>query len=253
MALRDRTVSAQLHDETWSPGAVHCTSPLGGHVGRCANVCDDKLPHMHREVEALLARSRRLGADKRVTNFGGGNSSAKLVLDDPITGEPTRVLAVKGSGGNLATLTASGLAFLALIRRAEQFLADRGGSEPFGPVLPVMHPLSSADRRREAIALAPAVRGIASADRPMVGHFSDAPVVLDFLSREAAPGLAALGTSCPDHFLRTKVTPLLLDMPPTAPRDRRISRLRELHMAYRAAYTAYYDANAVADSPPMRG
>jgi rhamnose utilization protein RhaD (predicted bifunctional aldolase and dehydrogenase) len=66
-------------------------------------------------IGALLARSNRLGADRRVTNFAGGNTSAKLALPDPITGEPTRVLAVKGSGGDLGTMTISGLAFLDLV------------------------------------------------------------------------------------------------------------------------------------------
>ena len=64
----------------------------------------------------LLGRSHRLGADKRVTNFAGGNTSAKLTLPDPVTGRPTRVLAVKGSGGDLGTLAASGVALLVLER-----------------------------------------------------------------------------------------------------------------------------------------
>src|SRR5438093_8469014 len=69
---------------------------------------------MEAGVETLIARAGGLGAQKRVTNFGGGNSSAKLVFDDPVTGQPTRVLAVKGSGGDLGTLTEAGLAFLVL-------------------------------------------------------------------------------------------------------------------------------------------
>ena len=63
----------------------------------------------------------------------------------------------------------------------------------------------------------PVLRGLASTDRPQVGHFNDADVVLDFVSRAEHPRLAALGTSCPDHFLRTKVAPMVLDLPPTAP------------------------------------
>jgi rhamnulose-1-phosphate aldolase/alcohol dehydrogenase len=77
--------------------------------------------------------------------------------------------------------------------------------------------------------------------------------VLDFLARQKHPALAALGTSCPDHFLRTKVRPLLLDLPPTAPLDRVVDRLRELHAAYRDDYRAYYRRNATPESPPMRG
>jgi len=79
------------------------------------------------DVQALLARSHRLGADRRVTNFAGGNTSAKTTLADPVTGEPIRVLLVKGSGGDLGTLTADGLAALALDRvRALERLRDEG-------------------------------------------------------------------------------------------------------------------------------
>ena len=75
----------------------------------------------------------------------------------------------------------------------------------------------------------------------MVGHFTDDPAVLDFLSRSAHPRLAALGTSCPDHFLRTKVKPMLLDLPATAPVEECIARLEELHDSYRDEYRAYYE------------
>ncbi len=78
-------------------------------------------------------------------------------------------------------------------------------------------------------------------------------MVLDFLSRSKHPELAASGTSCPDHFLRTKVRPLVLDLPPSAPVADAIARLRELHAAYREDYRAYYDRHANASSPPMRG
>ena len=87
----------------------------------------------------------------------------------------------------------------------------------------------------------------------MVGHFTDSDVVLDFLASAEHPRLAALGTSCPDHFLRTKVKPLVLDLPPTASVEDSITRLRELHEAYRADYQGYYDRNATADSPAIRG
>src|SRR5439155_23523190 len=70
---------------------------------------------------------------------------------------------------------------------------------------------------------------------------------------EAAPRLAGLGTSCPDHFLRTKVRPLLLDLGPHAPLDERVARLRELHAIYRAEYAAYYERYATPATPPMRG
>jgi rhamnulose-1-phosphate aldolase/alcohol dehydrogenase len=76
---------------------------------------------------------------------------------------------------------------------------------------------------------------------------------LDFVGSEKLAELAALGTSCPDHFLRTKVRPLVLDLPPSAPLDDVITRLRQLHGAYRADYLAYYERYATPDSPPMRG
>jgi hypothetical protein len=99
----------------------------------------------------------------------------------------------------------------------------------------------------------PVIRGLVSTDSPQLGHFSDHPAVLEFTVSEEMPALAALGTSCPDHFLRTKVRPLVLDLPPTAPLDAAINRLRELHKVYRADYQAYYERYATPDSPPMRG
>jgi rhamnulose-1-phosphate aldolase/alcohol dehydrogenase len=86
-----------------------------------------------------------------------------------------------------------------------------------------------------------------------VGHYTDSDVVLDFVARAEHPRLAALGTSCPDHFLRTKVRPMVLDLPPTAPLEDVVARLRELHEAYRADYAAYYERYATPDSPGMRG
>jgi rhamnulose-1-phosphate aldolase/alcohol dehydrogenase len=76
---------------------------------------------------------------------------------------------------------------------------------------------------------------------------------MEFVGSERLAQLAALGTSCPDHFLRTKVRPMVLDLPPDAPLDDVVARLRELHTAYRADYQAYYERYATPDSPPMRG
>ncbi|OEJ29836.1 short-chain dehydrogenase [Streptomyces agglomeratus] len=336
-------------------------------------------------VDGLLKRSHRLGADPRNTNYAGGNTSAKATALDPVTGEGVELMWVKGSGGDLGTLTADGLAALRLdrlraltgvypgvdreddmaaafeyclhgkggaapsidtamhglvdaahvdhlhpdsgialacaadgekltaecfgeqvvwvpwrrpgfqlgldiaavkeanpravgcvlgghgitawgatseeceanslhiIRTAEVFLAERGRPEPFGPVLEGYEPLGTAERRERAAALAPYVRAVASADRPQVGHFDDSDTVLDFLSRAEHGRLAALGTSCPDHFLRTKVRPLVLDVPPSAPREEVIARLKELHTGYREEYRAYYERHAEAGSPAMRG
>ena len=83
----------------------------------------------------------------------------------------------------------------------------------------------------------------------MVGHFTDSEAVLDFLAAAEHPRLAALGTSCPDHFLRTKVKPLVLDLPATASVEESVARLQELAVAYREDYQGYYDRNATPDSP----
>ena len=340
---------------------------------------------------ALIARSNRLGADPKNTNYAGGNTSAKGTDTDPVTGRPVELLWVKGSGGDLGTLTAQGLAVLRLdrlralqnvypgvdredemvaafdyclhgkggaapsidtamhalvdaahvdhlhpdsgiaiataadgealtaaifggrvawvpwrrpgfqlgldiaaikaanpdavgcilgghgitawgdtseeaeahslwiIETAAAYIAEHGKTEPFGGVRAGFEALPAATRRERAAALAGTIRGIASTDRPMVGHFTDADVVLDFLAAEKAPALAALGTSCPDHFLRTKVKPLILDLPATASAEEQIARLHELHAAYRADYQAYYDAHASTGSatepasPAIRG
>jgi len=339
----------------------------------------------HPEVAALLARSNRLGADPRNTNYAGGNTSAKAEVSDPVTRKPVELLWVKGSGGDLGTLTDAGLAVLRLdrlralqdiyrgveredemvaafdyclhgrggaapsidtamhglvdaahvdhlhpdagialacaadgerltaecfgdrvawvpwrrpgfqlgldvaaiardrprtigvilgghgitawgatseaceansldiIATARRFLDERGSAEPFGPVLPGYEALAEAERHQRAAALFPVLRGLASTDAPQVGHYTDTEVVLDFLAREQHPALAALGTSCPDHFLRTKVRPMVLDLPSTAPLEEAVERLRALHVDYREDYQAYYRRHASADSPPMRG
>ena len=336
-------------------------------------------------VAALIARSNRLGADPRNTNYAGGNTSAKGSETDPVTGEPVELLWVKGSGGDLGTLTESGLAVLRLdrlraladvypgvdredemvaafdytlhgkggaapsidtamhglvgaahvdhlhpdsgiaiataadgeqltsaifgdkvvwvpwrrpgfqlgldiaaierehpeavgailgghgitawghtsdeaeansrwiIQTAERYIAENGRERPFGTVVDGYGPLPAAERRAKAAALAPHLRAIASTDRVQVGHFSDAEIVLDFLASSEHPRLAALGTSCPDHFLRTKIKPLVLDLPAGASVEESVARLEELHAAYRADYQAYYERHADADSPVMRG
>jgi rhamnulose-1-phosphate aldolase/alcohol dehydrogenase len=336
-------------------------------------------------VGALLARSNRLGSDPRNTNYAGGNTSAKGTAIDPATGQPVELLWVKGSGGDLGTLTGPGLAVLrldrvralvdvfpgvdredemvaafdfclhgrggaapsidtamhglieadhvdhlhpdsgialataadgeALTRRcfgdrvawvdwrrpgfqlglemaavrrnspaaigailgghgitawgdtsdecearsleiigtAERFIAANGRPEPFGTPIAGFDALPASDRHARAAALLPHVRGLASTDHPVVGHYTDSDVVLDFVARAEHPRLAALGTSCPDHFLRTKVRPLVLDLPPTADLVDVVARLRDLHEAYRADYRAYYERHATSDSPPMRG
>jgi rhamnulose-1-phosphate aldolase/alcohol dehydrogenase len=138
-----------------------------------------------------------------------------------------------------------------IIATAQKYLDEHGQAEPFGPK--IAEPLPEQARRARAAELAPLIRGLASTDRRQVGHFTDSPAVLDFLARAKHPQLAALGTSCPDHFLRTKVRPLLLDLPPEVPDETAANRLRELHTAYREDYLAYYERYADESSPPMRG
>ena len=142
---------------------------------------------------------------------------------------------------------------LDIIGTAAAYIEQHGKADPFGPPIEGYDPLPEEERRARAAALAPVLRGMASTDRAQVGHFTDADVVLDFTSRAEHPRLAALGTSCPDHFLRTKVRPMVLDLPPTAPVEDVVARLAELHAEYREDYARYYDEHAVTDSPAMRG
>lgn len=333
----------------------------------------------------LIARSNRLGADPKNTNYAGGNTSAKGLETDPVTGEPIELMWVKGSGGDLGTLTEAGLAVLRvdrlralvdvypgldredemvaafdytlhgkggaapsidtamhglvdaahvdhlhpdsgiaiataadgealtatifgdkvvwvpwrrpgfqlgldiaaikaanpaaigcilgghgitawgdtseaaeanslwIIDTAAAYIAEHSTAEPFGPALEGFGALPEAERRAKAAALAPVIRGLASTDKPMVGHFTDGAEVLDFLASSEHPRLAALGTSCPDHFLRTKVKPMLLDLPADAGIEESIARLEELHAEYRADYQAYYDRNAVVSTGSTSG
>jgi len=336
-------------------------------------------------VNELIARSNRLGSDPKNTNYAGGNTSAKGAETDPVTGKPVELLWVKGSGGDLGTLTEKGLAVLRLDRMrslvdvypgveredemvaafdyclhgrggaapsidtamhglvdaahvdhlhpdsgialataadgealtkrifgdrvvwipwrrpgfqlgldiaeikrrnpqaigtilgghgitawgdtsaeaearsleiidtAERYIDTNGKSAPFGPPLAGYEALPEVQRRRKAAQLAPFIRGLASADKPQVGHFTDDPRVLEFLSASEHPRLAALGTSCPDHFLRTKVKPMVLDLPADASIDDAKARLAQLHESYRADYQSYYDRHASPDSPGIRG
>jgi rhamnulose-1-phosphate aldolase/alcohol dehydrogenase len=140
-----------------------------------------------------------------------------------------------------------------IIDTAAAYIAEHSRPQPFGPALEGYAALPEAERRAKAAALGATIRGIASQDRPMVGHFTDSDVVLDFLASSEHPRLAALGTSCPDHFLRTKVKPLVLDLPASASVEESVARLRELAVSYREDYQAYYDRHATPDSPAIRG
>jgi rhamnulose-1-phosphate aldolase/alcohol dehydrogenase len=140
-----------------------------------------------------------------------------------------------------------------IIDVAEAYIATNGRPEPFGPPVPGYAALPVEQRHVRAAELAPVIRGLASTDRPQLGAYDDSEVVLGFLSSAEHPRLAALGTSCPDHFLRTKVRPLVVDLPPDAPLAQVVDRLVELHIAYRGDYMAYYDRYADDQSPAMRG
>jgi rhamnulose-1-phosphate aldolase/alcohol dehydrogenase len=343
-------------------------------------------------AQLLLYRSNLLGSDKRITNFGGGNTSAKLKEKDPLTGREVDVLWVKGSGGDLGTMKLDGFStlymekFLSLekfyragtdndavmvplyahsafnlnpraasidtplhglinrahvdhmhpdaliaiaasadsrklteeifggeigwlpwirpgyelglklreltqknprlkgavleahglftwadtskacyentldiINRATSWLAEKSrGKRPFGAV--VATPLTIDRRREVAAGIMPSIRGLISASvrddvgaHPKVGHFDDSETVLDFVGGEKLAALAALGTSCPDHFLRTKIWPLVLPFDPARDSIESLAaRIKPAIESYRERYAKYYESCKRPDSPKMR-
>lgn len=140
-----------------------------------------------------------------------------------------------------------------IIDTAEKYIAENSKPEPFGAAIEGYEALSPEQRREKAAVLAPLIRGLASTDAPQVGHFTDDERVLEFLQGSEHPRLAALGTSCPDHFLRTKVKPLVLDLPASTSVEECADRLKSLHEEYRKDYQSYYDRHADAESPAIRG
>lgn len=140
-----------------------------------------------------------------------------------------------------------------IIDTAEKYIAENSKTEPFGAAIEGYEALNPKQRREKAAALAPLIRGLASTDAPQVGHFTDDERVLEFLQGSEHPRLAALGTSCPDHFLRTKVKPLVLDLPASTSVEECADRLKSLHEEYRKDYQSYYDRHADAESPAIRG
>lgn len=356
------------------------------------NRWDDAYAATLSPAELLLYRSNLLGSDKRITNFGGGNTSAKIQEKDPLTGEDVAVLWVKGSGGDLGTMKLDGFAtlyqdkFLSLekfyrsgsdndavmvplyaqcafnlnpraasidtplhglidrahvdhmhpdaviaiaasadskklteeifggeigwlpwirpgyelglklreltrqnpklrgavleahglftwgdtskacyentleiINRATAWLTEKSkGKRPFGAA--AVQPLS-VDRRREiAAGIMPVIRGVISANvrddvgaHPKVGHFDDSDAVLEFVGGERLAELAAQGTSCPDHFLRTKIWPLVLPFDPAKDTVEQLAqRVKPAIDAYREKYAGYYQRCKRPDSPKMR-
>ncbi|MFK0275535.1 bifunctional rhamnulose-1-phosphate aldolase/short-chain dehydrogenase [Ensifer sp. NPDC090286] len=350
---------------------------------RLANLWDEAKAAGMSESERLLYRSNLLGSDKRITNYGGGNTSAKVMEKDPLGGGTVEVLWVKGSGGDVGTIKLDGFATLYMdklnalksIYRGVAFedemvgylphctfnLNPRAASidTPLHAYVPKkhvdhMHPdaiiaIAAAKNSRELTAkiygddigwlpwkrpgyelglwlekfclenprargvvleshglftwgdtakeayettveiinkaiawfeaenarpafggavkpaldaaaradvarkLMPVIRGLISADEKKVGHFDDSQAVLDFVTSKDLKPLAALGTSCPDHFLRTKIRPLVVDFDPASPdADKTLAALPEAIAAYRADYAAYYERCKHADSPAMR-
>ncbi|MEM6985663.1 MAG: bifunctional rhamnulose-1-phosphate aldolase/short-chain dehydrogenase [Pseudomonadota bacterium] len=348
------------------------------------NQWDSKHAERLDEAGRLLYRSNLLGSDKRITNFGGGNTSAKIEMDDPLTGEAARVLWVKGSGGDVGTMALDGFATLYLdklealrdvykgvdyedemvgllphctfnlnpraasidtplhayvphdhvdhmhpdaiiaIAAAEdgqaltqEIFGDRIGWLPwkrpgfelglwladfckanpnaegvilgshglftwastaedcYARTLDVINcaiawfssrvaekptfggqahaALPAAERERIAAELMPEIRGLVGRDRYQVGHFDDGPAVLEFVCSCDLPALAACGTSCPDHFLRTKIRPLIVDFDPsTGNVDAVLKALPDSISRYRDAYADYYGRCVREDSPAMR-
>jgi rhamnulose-1-phosphate aldolase/alcohol dehydrogenase len=335
------------------------------------------------EPELLLYRSNLLGSDKRITNFGGGNTSAKVRMKDYLSGADTEVLWVKGSGGDLGSIKLDGFSTLymnrlhalksryrglahedemvdylphctfnlnpraasidtplhayiqrahvdhmhpdaiiaiaacansqaltrsvfegelgwlpwqrpgydlglkleklsseqpqlkgiileghglftwgdsakscyettlAMIRRAEAWLQEHSRAAAFGG--PLSQALPAEQRADLAAQLMPLLRGKISEKEFKLGHFDDSPAVLEFVCSQGLQALAALGTSCPDHFLRTKIRPLVLELDPAAPDLARLQAgLDEVLAAYRANYLAYYERCKRANSPPVR-
>ncbi|WP_161888672.1 bifunctional aldolase/short-chain dehydrogenase [Pontibacter russatus] len=339
------------------------------------------------EVGLLIYRSNLLGADLRLTNYGGGNTSCKVMAKDPLTGQETEVMWVKGSGGDLGTLKRSGLAALyvdrlrslknvyrgiehedemvelfnhsifdlsskapsidtplhgflpfkhidhlhpdaaiaiaaakdgqkiteelfggtigwvgwqrpgfdlglqlrqcldenpgirgimlgshglftwgdtayesyvntlEVIEKCAEYLEQNIGKK--GPVFggAKIQSLEESARRKQAAALAPVLRGFCSSERHMVGHFTDDARVLEFINSNDLDRLAPMGTSCPDHFLRTKISPLVLDLKP----DEDLSdakalkeRLAPAFEEYRQMYAAYYENHKHPNSPAVR-
>ncbi len=350
---------------------------------------DDKVAagFEHDEVGLLIYRSNLLGADLRLTNYGGGNTSCKVMQQDPLTGQQTEVMWVKGSGGDLGTLTKNGLAALYTNRlnslkniykglayedeMVELFnhcifdLSSKAPSidTPLHGFLPFKHidhlhpdaaiaiaasedgeeitktlfngtigwvnwqrpgfdlglklaeclaenpgikgimlgshglftwgdtayesyintlevvercaayiedkiqqkglvfggnkstPLASAERKSQAALIAPVLRGLCSSERQMIGHFTDAEAVLTFMASADFERLAPMGTSCPDHFLRTKISPLVLNLPADADLKNYSEIKEKLLLAfedYRQMYAQYYQDCKHDNSPAMR-
>jgi rhamnulose-1-phosphate aldolase/alcohol dehydrogenase len=344
---------------------------------------DDGLAASMSEPELLLYRSNLLGSDLRITNFGGGNTSAKVMMADPLDGKQVEVLWVKGSGGDLGSIKLDGFSTLymdklqalkgryrglaledemvaylphctfnlnpraasidtplhayiarkhvdhmhpdaciaiaacknsealtakifegelgwlpwqrpgydlglklealsqsqpklkgiileghglftwgdtakscyettlAIIKRSEEWLDQNARKPSFGGQK--ITPMPAEQRAALAARLMPILRGKISKDEFKLGHFDDSAAVLEFVCSKDLEPLAALGTSCPDHFLRTKIRPFVIDFDPTKPDfDHLVSGLDAALTAYRADYVAYHQRCKRDNSPAVR-
>lgn len=354
------------------------------HSSGLTNLWDDTRAASMTEAERLVYRSNLLGSDKRVTNYGGGNTSSKIWQQDPLTGENVKVLWVKGSGGDNASIKRDGFATLYMeklqalktlyrglayedemvaylphctfnlntraasidtplhayvphdfvdhmhpdaiiaiaaakdskaltekifgtdigwlpwkkpgfelglwlekfcidnpsavgvvleshglftwgdtpkscyettietINKAMQWFAAKSTeSANFGG--PIISSLDIAQRKSIAAKLMPIIRGNISSASHKVGHFDDSAEVLEFVNSKNLKSLAALGTSCPDHFLRTKICPLVIEFDPDAADVEKVSAdLPRVIADYRAFYQAYYDRCQREGSPDIR-
>src|SRR5207248_543141 len=275
---------------------------------RLANLWDAGKARALSEPERLLYRSNLLGSDLRITNFGGGNTSAKVMQRDPLSGLDVEVLWVKGSGGDLGSMKLDGFATLYMSKLEQLKQLYRGPEHkdemvgylphctfnlnpraasidtPLHAFVPHkhvdhMHPdaviaIAAASRSREltaelfggkrteafpretrqavAQAIMPVLRGKIMEKEPKVGHFDDSAEILQFAcSRDLEP-LAALGTSCPDHFLRTKIRPLVLDLDREGDVTKLLASIDAKLEAYRNEYARYYQRCKRPDSPAMR-
>jgi rhamnulose-1-phosphate aldolase/alcohol dehydrogenase len=347
------------------------------------NLWDDSYAETLDEPGQLLYRSNLLGSDLRITNFGGGNTSAKIAMPDPLTGKAVEVLWVKGSGGDIGSMKLDGFSTLyldkleslkgvyrgvahedemvglfnhctfnlnpratsidtalhgfvphkhvdhvhadAVIAIAASANSEKLTREIFGGTMGYLpwqrpgfdlglklgemakshpeyvgvilgghghftwgetsksayettlritqqaadwlasnekqpafggarnEPATPVKRREVAARLMPLIRGKISRDERKVGHFTDAPEVLEFVNSKALDRLAPLGTSCPDHFLRTKIRPLVLPYDSSSDNLEAIVQSLEGRLeAYRADYSAYYQRSKRPNSPAMR-
>jgi rhamnulose-1-phosphate aldolase/alcohol dehydrogenase len=189
--------------------------------------------------------------DWRRPGFQLGLDIAKIAADNP--GAKGCILGGHGLTTWADTSDECEKRSLDAIKRAEDFINKHGKADPFGAPVAQYKALPQSERRARAAKLSPILRGVASQDARMVGHFTDSDLVLDFMASDSLQELATLGTSCPDHFLRTKISPMVVDTSPDADLEEVVSRIRVLHEEYRANYSAYYDRHATKDSPAIRG